>query len=152
VSKGVTTMVGIKQWIVAAGFMLVSVNTGHAAAAQCVDAATQELVAEIVECGAYYSVMAWGAEATPGGEVAVKTMKGASRDMIERGQLIGEDNNISQEATGARLLLHTQNMVKIIGGNTANWPILILRYKDKCDALHTDSLPRLKALLEQECR
>ena len=146
-------MVGIKRWIVAAGFMLVSVNTGHAAAAQCVDAATQEVVAEIVECGAYYPVMAWDAEATTGGEVAAKTMNKAARDMVSLGLTLGDKINISQEAAEARLQLHTQAMAKIIGqkGGTANWPILILRYKEKCDTLHTDPIPRYQALLKQEC-
>jgi hypothetical protein len=143
--------VGIKRWIVAAGFMLVSVNTGHAAAAQCVDDATQELVAELVECGAYYSVFAAGAEVTPGGEKATKTMTGAARDMLYLALRMGEKLNIPQQATQARLQLHEQEMMKLVAGNSANWPIVILRYKGKCDALHTDMLPRYTALLKQEC-
>jgi len=131
--------------------MLVSVNTGHAAATQCVDAALQELVAEVLECAAYYSVAAAGAENTPGAEAATKAMTDATRDMIYLGKRVGSELNISAEATKARLQLHAQEMTKLVAGNSANWPILILRYKDRCDALHSDATPRYQALLKQEC-
>jgi hypothetical protein len=134
--------------------MLVSVNTGHAAAAQCVDAAKQEMLAEIVECGAYYWLFARGAEATPGGEKSAKTMNSAANDMISLGVSLGTKLNVSQQATEARLQLHIEQMLKVLGsngGSEANWPILILRYKTKCDSLHTDPLPRQMELTKQEC-
>jgi hypothetical protein len=126
---------------------------GGQAGEQCLNAAMHELAAEIVECAAFYSVSAEGAEVTPGGQEAAKTMNSAGRDMISLGLLIGRDLNISPQATTARVPLYTREMLKLVGpnGSTANWPILILRYKDKCDALKADATARQLDLYKQEC-
>jgi hypothetical protein len=130
--------------------ILLCVNCARAAS-DCVDAAMQELVAEIGECTAFYGIAAKGMEVTPGAEKQANTLR---TNYIRMGLLaatIGKSINISSEATQARIKLHWDEMNKTLANNTGNWPILLLRYQDKCDALNKDALPRETELMTQEC-
>jgi hypothetical protein len=59
--------------------------------------------------------------------------------------------SISPDASAARVQLLAMQMHKVLDGNTGNWPILMLRYKDKCEALRHDPAPRQAELIKQEC-
>jgi hypothetical protein len=123
-----------------------------ATAPDCITRATQELVAEILECTGYYLEVYSGMLATPGAAKEAEANKQISSEMFVLGTKLGSELlKISPEASGARALLHQKEMHKVLDGNTGNWPLLLLRYKDKCAALHRDVTPRQVELMQQEC-
>jgi hypothetical protein len=113
----------------------------------------QELVAEIMECSAYYLVAYKGALDTPGAVKQAEYYDGAYRRALFLGYTIGKKLGISDEAAQARVLLHANEMTKLLTGpgGTGNWPVLMLKHKDRCAALLKDPLPRQVGLMKREC-
>jgi hypothetical protein len=127
------------------------VATNAFAASNCVNDAMQEAIAGIVECASYYLVVARGLKATPGQEQMEKDNEAAALRLLNLGTMLGQKEGIAHEATVARFKLLVGEMNKIVGGNTGNWPILLLKYADHCKALTDDASSYLADNLAREC-
>lgn len=140
-----------KSGMIVCALLLLCVNSKQAASTTCVDDATQELVAEIAECAAYYDIMANSLTITPGAKKLANTRQAEAVGLFSAAEILGKSVNISTEATKDRIKLHLSEMNKILAGNTGNWPTLMLRYESKCDALQKDITKRQIEILKREC-
>lgn len=104
---------------------------------------------ETVECAAYFTVVAGVIANTPGREKLVDGYRKQSEVLFQRAVAIAEQIDQKLEAVAARFEIASKDMMGTLGGNVANFSILLNKYSDHCVMVSNDVRTRGQYWIER---